>query len=148
MVTNKYLSKIWTINVLLCVLSLFLYQYYTPKEALDSENLLAKFFNFGIDLFRIYWVNIFFMGMVCLSLTLFLNRIEAIINNPFLSFLTFLFIPTALIGYILIITVSSGDFLNSLSLIKDWLIPPIIYLGFTGVQFYLFRKNFSTKTSK
>ncbi len=142
MITAKHLLKIWTINALLCVLSLYLYQFYSPSKTFDNENLLAKFFNFGIDLFKIYWTTIFFIGMVFLSLTILLNLNKTIINNRFLSLLTFLLVPIALILYIFLLPTFSGDFVGVFSFLTDWLIPPFIYLVFTSVQFYFFRKRY------
>jgi len=142
MITAKHLLKIWTINALLCVLSMYLYRFYSPSKTFDNENLLAKFFNFGIDLLKIYWTTIFFIGMVFLSLTILLNLNKTIINNRFLSLLTFLLVPIALILYIFLLLIFSGDFGGMFSFLTDWLIPPFIYLVFTSMQFYFFRKRY------
>jgi len=143
MITAKHLLRIWTINALLCVLSLYLYRFYSPNKTFDDENLLAKFFNFGIDLLKIYWTTIFFIGMVFLSLTILLNLNKAIITNRFLSLLSFLLIPIALIVYLFLEAVFSGDFVVVFSFLTDWLIPPFIYLLFTSAQFYFFRKRYN-----
>lgn len=148
MVTNKYLSKIWGLNVFLCIVSLFLCQYYSPDKALDNENLFMKFFNLGVEIIQILWVQIFFTAMILLSLTIFLNLNKSIRNNRFLSFLSFLFIPSALIIYILLIVILSGDIMHFPNFIIDWLMPPIIYFLFTTVQFYFFRKQILNKGYK
>jgi len=142
MIIAKHLLKIWTINALLCVLSLYLYRFYSPSKTFDNENLLAKFFNFGIDLLKIYWTTIFFIGMVFLSLTILLNLNKTIINNRFLSLLTFLLVPIALILYIFLQPIFFGDFVGIFSFLADWLFPPFIYIVFTSVQFYFFRKRY------
>lgn len=143
MVTSKYLSKIWSLSVLLCVVSLFLYQYYSPEKTLDNENLFMKFFNLGVEIIQVWWVQIFFTVVVLLSLTLFLNLIKSIRNCTFLSFLSFLFVPSAIIIYILLIVVLSGDIMHFPKFIIYLLMPPVVYFAFTGIQFYLFRKKFN-----
>ncbi|MEO5909348.1 MAG: hypothetical protein ABIP95_00600 [Pelobium sp.] len=145
MLINKYLSKVWSVNVLLCIVSLFLYQYYTPNETIDNENLFMKFFDLGVEIIKIWWVQIFFTAMLLLSLTIFLNRMERIRNNVFFSFLSFLMVPSAVIIYILLIVVLSGDILHFPNFIIDWLMPPIVYFLFTAVQFYFFRKQILNK---
>lgn len=143
MITAKYLLKIWTLNVLMSAASLYLCNFYMPEQTLDDENSLTKFLNFGIDLLKMYWVMVFFVAMVFLSLTILLNLNKSIRNNMFLSFSTFLLIPVGLILYIIGIEIFSGDFVGLLSFIAEWLLPPFIYCLFTGVQFYFFREKVS-----
>jgi len=143
-VTFKKLFGIWIVNAVLCVAGMLIYRYFIVKAIPNEQNLFFALLTAGLALLKVYWAQLFFLLMVFCALTIFLNLMLRVVNSFFLSLLTFLLIPFSLVVYIAIDSLITADWaISDLSFFIDWIMPPIIYVVFTSVQFLLFRKYVS-----
>ncbi|TCO22602.1 hypothetical protein EV200_106245 [Pedobacter psychrotolerans] len=85
---------------------------------------------------------IYLIAMAFCSFALFLNLINKIRNNLYLSLLTFLGIPLFCVIFI-IITILTDSLLynNTVTIFRNILIFSIIYLFFTTLEFLIFRRR-------
>jgi hypothetical protein len=142
-ITSKKLFGIWIVNAVLCVVAMLIYRYFIVKGIPNEQNFFFALLTAGVALLKLFWSQLFFLLMIFCALTIFLNLNQRIANNVFLSLLTFLLIPFSLTVYFVIDTLASNNWTIDLPLFIDWIMPPIIYLAFTSVQFLLFRRYVS-----
>jgi hypothetical protein len=140
-ITSKKLFGIWIINAVLCVAAMLIYRYFIVKGIPDEQNFFFALLTAGVALLKLFWSQLFFLLMVFCALTIFLNLKQRIVNNRFLSLLTFLLIPFSFTVYVIIDTLASSNWTIDLPLFIDWIMPPLIYIAFTSVQFLLFRRS-------
>lgn len=93
-------------------------------------------------LLNIAYSFVYLIAIVFCSLTLFLNLIDKIRNNLYLSLLTFLGIPLICVIFI-IINVLTDDLLQikTVTVFRNLLIFSIIYLLLKTLEFLVFRKR-------
>jgi hypothetical protein len=142
-ITAKKLFGIWIVNAVLCVAAMLIYRYFIVKAIPNEQNFFFALMAAGVALLKLFWSQLFFLLMVFCALTIFLNLNHRIVNNLFLSLLTFLLIPFSLTVYFVIDTLASSNWTIDLPLFIDWIMPPLIYIAFTSVQFLLFRRYVS-----
>ena len=142
-ITARKLFEIWIVNAVLCVAGMLIYRYFIVKAIPNEQNFFFALLTAGVALLKVFWSQLFFLFMVFCGLTIFLNVNQRIVNNLFLSLLTFLLIPFLLTVYVIVDTLASSNWTIDLPLFIDWIMPPIIYIAFTSVQFLLFRKQVS-----
>ncbi|CAM3920602.1 hypothetical protein MUGA111182_17365 [Mucilaginibacter galii] len=142
-VASKKLFRIWIVNAVLCVAGMLIYRYFIVKAIPNEQNFFFALLTVGVAILKVVWSQLFFFLMLFCGLTIFLNLNQRIVNSLFLSLLTFLLIPFSLTVYIIIDTVASSNWTIELPLFIDWIMPPIIYIAFTSVQFLLFRRYVS-----
>jgi len=141
-ITAKQLFKIWIVNAVLCVAGMLIYRYFIVKAVPNEQNFFFALLTVGVAMLKVFWSQLFFLLMVFCGLTIFLNVNQRIVNNLFLSLLTFLLIPFLLTLYLTIDTFASSNWTIDLPLFIDWIMPPIIYMAFTSVQFLVFRSRY------
>jgi hypothetical protein len=142
-VTSKELFRIWIVNAVLCVAAMLIYRYFIVEGIPDEQNFFFALLTAGVALLKVFWSQAFFLLMIFCALTIFLNLNHHIVNNLFLSLLTFLLIPFSLTVYFIIDVLASSNWTIDLPLFIDWIMPPVIYMAFTSVQFLLFRRYVS-----
>jgi hypothetical protein len=142
-ITSKKLFRIWIVNAVLCVAGMLIYRYFIVKAIPNEQNFFFALLTAGVALLKLFWSQLFFLLMIFCALTIFLNLNQRIVNNLLLSLLTFLLIPFSLTVYFVIDTLASSNWTIDLPLFIDWVLPPIIYIAFTSVQFLLFRRYVS-----
>jgi hypothetical protein len=143
-ITSKKLFRIWIVNAVLCVAGMLIYRYFIVKGIPNEQNFFFALLTAGVALLKVYWSQLFFLVMVFCASTIFLNLMPRVVNSFFLSLLTFLLIPFSVVVYIAIDSLITVNWaINDLPLFIDWVMPPIIYIVFTSVQFLLFRKQVS-----
>jgi len=142
-ITSKKLFQIWIVNALLSVAGMLFYRFFIIKGMPNEQNFFFALLTAGVAMLKLFWSQLFFMLMIISALAIFLNVNQRIVNNLFISLLTFLLIPFLLTVYIIIDTLVSNNWTIDLPLFIDWMMPPIIYIAFTSVQFLFFRKYVS-----
>lgn len=142
-ITSKKLFGIWITNVVLCVAAMLIYRYFIVKGIPNEQNFFFALLTAGIALLKLFWSQLFYLLMIFCALTIFLNLNQRIVNSLFLSLLTFLLIPFSFTVYFIIDTLASSNWIIDLPLFIDWIMPPIIYIAFTSIQFLLFRRYVS-----
>lgn len=141
-ITSKKLFNIWIVNAVLCIAAMLIYRYFIVKAIPNEPNFFFALLTAGVALLKLFWSQLIFLLMIFCALTIFLNLNQRIVNNLFLSLLTFLLIPFSVTVYIIIDTLILNNGTINFPLFIDWIMPPLIYLAFTGVQFLLFRRYF------
>lgn len=137
---KKIVFKFWLINFLISVALFFIYNMVIAATKTIDGNLFEKLMQILELYLNIGFAFIYFIVMVISSFALFLNLIEKIRNNFYLSLLTFLGIP--LFCFIFIITNVLIDIrLHNLTILTTLAIFSTICLFLTTIQFLLFRKR-------
>lgn len=137
---KKIIFKFWLTNVLVSVLLFFGYRIFIIETTSAGNNLFEKFAAILELLLNVWLSGAYLLLMLCCSLTFFLNLIDIVRNNFYLSLLTFLGIP--LVG-VLFLTVNilldiysyNGSVLTAFALFST------VYLFFTAGAFLMFRRR-------
>lgn len=136
---RKLILKYWITNVLFSLILFVIHRIVIAEKEYADDNWLDLLFNMIDILVNLGFSLIFLVLLPLCSLTFFLNLIDKIRNQFYLSLLTFIGIPTAVVIYILTAFIdlySSGSAVFTTSLILS-----VIYLIFNYIQFRLFRKR-------
>lgn len=140
---KKTIFKLWLINFLISIALFVIYRFVIVETKSTDRNVFETILYILAILLNLGFSFIYFMVMSICSLTFFLNLIGNIRNNNFLSFLSFLGLPAICVLYLVInvlIDISSyGE-----SVLTTLLIFSIIYLFFTAVAFFIFKKKLKT----
>jgi len=137
---KKIIFRFWIINFLISIALFFIYRVVIaetkPTDGGFFETvlyILDILLNLGLSL-------VYLVVMVICSLAFFLNLIGKIRNNRLLSFLTFLGFPLSCVIY-LVINVSIDVFLYHVSVLTTLMIFSLIYLFFTAIEFFMFKRR-------
>lgn len=137
---KKNILNFWLINLLISILLFILYRIIAMETKQAGETWLDTILYMMDILLNLGFSTIYLVAMVFSSLTFFLNLVEKIRNNYFLSFLTFSGIPIFCVIYLM-----AGIPIDLYQYKESFLIRllgfSIIYLLCTGLEFLIFRKK-------
>ncbi|OPC09826.1 hypothetical protein [Elizabethkingia miricola] len=137
---KKIIFKFWLVNLLISILLFFLYKIVMMETKQTDATFLGNILYIIDILLNLGFSLIYLAVMVLGSLSFFLNLIEKIRNNSFLSFLAFSGIPLICVIYLgtnVLIEIYQYNY----SFIIRPLVFLIVYLLCTGVEFLIFRKK-------
>ncbi|MCL1671546.1 hypothetical protein [Elizabethkingia ursingii] len=137
---KKIIFKFWLVNLLISILLFFLYKIVMMETKQTDATFLGNILYIIDILLNLGFSLIYLAVMVLGSLSFFLNLVEKIRNNSFLSFLAFSGIPLICVIYLgtnVLIEIYQYNY----SFIIRPLVFLIVYLLCTGVEFLMFRKK-------
>lgn len=137
---KKIIFRFWLVNLLISILLFFLYKIVMMETKQTDATFLGNILYIIDILLNLGFSLIYLAVMVLGSLSFFLNLIEKIRNNSFLSFLAFSGIPLICVIYLgtnVLIEIYQYNY----SFIIRPLVFLIVYLLCTGVEFLIFRKK-------
>jgi hypothetical protein len=137
---KKIIFKFWLVNLLISILLFFLYKIVMMETKQTDATFLGDILYIIDILLNLGFSLIYLAVMVLGSLSFFLNLVEKIRNNSFLSFLAFSGIPLICVIYLgtnVLIEIYQYNY----SFIIRPLVFLIVYLLCTGVEFLMFRKK-------
>lgn len=137
---KKIIFKFWLVNLLISILLFFLYKIVMMETKQTDATFLGNILYIIDILLNLGFSLIYLAVMVLGSLSFFLNLVEKIRNNSFLSFLAFSGIPLICVIY-LGTNVLIELYQYNYSFIIRPLVFLIVYLLCTGVEFLMFRKK-------
>lgn len=137
---KKNILNFWLINLLISILLFILYRIIAMETKQAGETWLDTILYMMDILLNLGFSMIYLVAMVFSSLTFFLNLVEKIRNNYFLSFLTFSGIPIFCVIY-LMASIPIDLYQYKESFLIRLLVFSIIYLLCTGLEFLIFRKK-------
>lgn len=132
---KKIILKFWIINLLISIILYFIYRIVIiEKNTLNDTSFFEKITILLDILLNLYFAIVFLVAMIICSLTFFLNLIEKIRNNYFLSFLTFLGLPIVFVMYLVVI-VAIDICTNKVNILGTFLLFSIFYLFIATIEF-------------
>ncbi|STC98015.1 Uncharacterised protein [Elizabethkingia anophelis] len=137
---KKIILNFWLVNLLISILLFFLYKIVMMETKQTDATFLGNILYIIDILLNLGFSLIYLAVMVLGSLPFFLNLIEKIRNNSFLSFLAFSGIPIFCVIY-LMANVSIDLYQYKESLLIRLISFSIMYLLCTCVEFLMFRKK-------
>jgi len=137
---KKIIFKFWIINFLIIITLYVIYRIVLIETNSTDGNLFETFLSILHVLLNLSFAIIYLIGMFLCSLTFFLNLIQNIRDNYFLSLLTFLGIPSVCVIYLIINTLIDIYSYNG-SVLTTFVIFSIIYLFLAAIEFLIFRKK-------
>ncbi|AQW96816.1 hypothetical protein CMU11_18200 [Elizabethkingia anophelis] len=137
---KKIILNFWLVNLLISILLFFLYKIVMMETKQTDATFLGNILYIIDILLNLGFSLIYLAVMVLGSLPFFLNLIEKIRNNSFLSFLAFSGIPLICVIY-LMANVSIDLYQYKESLLIRLISFSIMYLLCTCVEFLMFRKK-------
>lgn len=139
---GKIVFRFWLVNLLLGMVLFMLYRIVIAGLQPADTTLLERFFNIMEILLNLGFSMIYLAVMISGSFSVFLNQIEKVRRNYFLSFFTFSGIPLFCVVF-LVVSVSMDIYQYDLTPtpLKTLLCFSIIYLVYSVIAFLMFRKN-------
>ncbi|OPB87896.1 hypothetical protein BAS06_11920 [Elizabethkingia miricola] len=137
---KKIIFRFWLVNLLISILLFFLYKIVMMETKQTDATFLGNILYIIDILLNLGFSLIYLAVMVLGSLSFFLNLIEKIRNNSFLSFFAFSGIPLICVIYLgtnVLIEIYQYNY----SFIIRPLVFLIVYLLCTGIEFLIFRKK-------
>ena len=137
---TKTIFKFWITNILVSIALFIIYRVVISETTQNEKGffetilfILRIFLNLGFSI-------VYLIVMIICSFAIYLNLVKTIRQRLYASLLTFIGLPFA--GLIYLIISSLIDF-NSIeeSLLENFIIFTAIYLVFTAIQFFFFRKT-------
>ncbi len=142
---KRIIFKFWLINILISLALFITYRIVIAGPDHAEENFFKWVLQILDILLNLAYSFVYLIAMVFCSLAIFLNLTDRIRNNLYLSLLTFLGIPLFCVIFIIISIVTDGLFdHNTVTVFRNILIFSVIYLFFTTVEFFIFRKTIKT----
>lgn len=139
---KRIIFKFWLINILISIALFVTYRIVIAETNQVDRNFLEWFLQILDILLNLAYSLIYLIAMAFCSFTIFLNLIDEIRNNFYLSLLTFLGIPLFCVIFIMInIFTDSLLYSNTVTIFRNLVIFSIIYVFFTTLEFILFRKR-------
>jgi len=139
---KRIIFKFWLINILISIALFITYRIVIAETNHADENFLKWVLQILDILLNLASSLIYLIAMAFCSFAIFLNLIDKIRNNFYMSLSTFLGIPLLCVIFI-IITILTDNLLynNTITVFRNLLIFSIVYLFFTTIEFLLFRKK-------
>jgi len=139
---KRIIFRFWLINIFISIALFVAYRIVIAETDHADGNFLEGVSQI-LDVFlNVTYSFVYLIAIVFCSLALFLNQIARIRNNFFLSLLTFVGIPLFCVIFIVINLLMDGLLYNdTVTVFRNLVIFSIIYLFFTTLQFFLFRKR-------
>lgn len=138
---GKIIFKYWIINVLIIITLFLLYRHVISDTKSEAKGFLAGLLEFVEIFAKLGFLFVFVVGLLVCSITFFLNLIEKIRNNFYLSLLSFIGIPLA---YLIYFVIDSAALFQLNSVMTTFVAFSTIYLMMTSIQFFMFRKRITT----
>jgi hypothetical protein len=137
---KELIFKLWIINLLISIVLYAIYRIAISKtDYADAMNFFEKIaFIFNV-LLSLWCSTLYLIAMFFCSLMFFFNLIEKIRDNHFLSFLSFLGIPSACVIYLIVVNI-----LTHFEVYMTFLVFSIIYLILTTIEFLIFRRKINS----
>lgn len=130
------------VNILIAIALFVTYRMVIAEKNHAEGNFLDDVLQILDLLLNLAYSSIYLIAITFFSLTLFLNLIDKIRNNVYLSLLTFLGIPLLCVISIVIAVAADGLLeLSTVTVFRNLIIFSIIYLFFTTLQFLFFRRR-------
>lgn len=139
---KRIIFKFWLTNILISI-ALFVIYRIVIAETNHNDGIFFEMVLQILDIsLNLVYSFVYLIGMVICSCALFLNLIDKIRNNIYLSLLTFVGIPLFCAIFITINMLSDSILYNkTVTLFRNLVIFSIIYLFFSTFEFLLFRKR-------
>jgi len=139
---KRIVFRFWLLNILI---SIALFVTYRIVIA-ETNHIDGNFFEMILQILDISlnlaYSIVYLIGMVLCSCALFLNLIDQIRNNIYLSLLTFVGIPLFCAIFVTSNMLSDSILYDdTVTLFRNLVVFSIIYLFFTTFEFLLFRKR-------
>ncbi|MFW0715127.1 hypothetical protein [Pedobacter sp. N23S346] len=139
---KKIIFKFWLINILISIALFVTYRIVIAETNHADGNFLEWVLQILDIILNLAYSFVYLIAMAFCSFALFLNLIDKIRNNLYLSLLTFLGIPLFCVIFIIITILTDRLLYNStVTVFRNILIFSIIYLFFTTLEFLIFRKR-------
>ena len=137
---KKLIFKFWIINFLVSIALFIAYRVVIAETNYADRNLIETILQILDILLNLVYSFVYLIVIVFCSFLLFLNLIEKIRNNIYLSLLTFVGIPLVVILFIITnLLIDKQPHTDTFS--KNLVLFSISYLFLTAIQFLLFRKR-------
>lgn len=134
---KKLILKLWVINLLITIVLFVIHIYIICQSNYSDDFTFLQKVSFIFNVVVSTWFSVLSVIIWSIgSLLFFLNLIEKIRNNYFLSLLTFLGIPTICLIYLLVIVIGTGFEFNKTNFVST-----TIYIFLTLIEFLWFRKK-------
>ena len=137
---KRIIFKFWLINILISIALFVTYRIVIAETDHADENFLKWVLQILDILLNLAYSVLYLIAMAFCSFAIFLNLIDKIRNNLYLSFLTFLGIPLFCVAFI-IIAILVDSLLYQITAFRNLLIFSTIYLFFATFEFLVFRKR-------
>lgn len=139
---KRIIFKFWLINILISIALFVTYRIVIAETNQVDGNFIEWILQILDILLNLAYSFIYLIAMAFCSFAIFLNLIDKIRNNFYLSLLTFLGIPLFCVIFIIInILTDRLLYNNTVTIFRNLVIFSIIYLFFTTLEFLLFRKR-------
>lgn len=137
---KRIIFKFWLINILISIALFVTYRIVIAETDHPDENFLKWVLQILDILLNLAYSVVYLIVMAFCSFAIFLNLIDKIRNNLYLSILTFLGIPLFCVAFI-IIAILVNSLLYQVTAFRNLLIFSTIYLFFATFEFLVFRKR-------
>lgn len=137
---KRIIFKFWLINILISIALFVTYRIVIAETDHADENFLKWFLQILDILLNLAYSVVYLIAMAFCSFAIFLNLIDKIRNNLYLSILTFLGIPIFCVAFI-IIAILVDSLLYQVTAFRNLLIFSTIYFFFATFEFLRFRKR-------
>lgn len=139
---KRIIFKFWLTNILISIALFVIYRIVIAETNHNDGNFFEMVLQILDISLNLVYSFVYLIGMVICSCALFLNLIDKIRNNIYLSLLTFVGIPLFCAIFITINMLSDSILYNeTVTLFRNLVIFSIIYLFFSTFEFLLFRKR-------
>jgi predicted membrane channel-forming protein YqfA (hemolysin III family) len=136
---KKITFKYWLTNILIGIMLFIAYRVVIAESNVGDDGFLGSIIQILDAFLSISYSFVYLLAIVFCSLTIFLNQIDRIRNNNFLSLLTFVGLPFCCVIFIAVVWISDG--LHVVNSANNLLIFSAVYLVFCAIQFSFFRKR-------
>ena len=137
---KRIIFKFWIINILISIALFVTYRIVIAETDHPDENFLKWVLQILDIILNLAYSVVYLIAMAFCSFAIFLNLIDKIRNNLYLSLLTFLGIPLFCVAFI-IIAILVDSLLYQVTAFRNLLIFSTIYLFFATFEFLVFRKR-------
>ncbi|AZA98516.1 hypothetical protein EG359_02350 [Chryseobacterium joostei] len=128
---KKIVIRFWIINLLISIILFVAYRIAISQTETINGNSFEKWIQFFELLLNFGFSFFYFIAMIIFSFAILLNLIKKVRNKLYLSFLTFLGLPSICIIYMIFTELINFQMLNFFS---------VIYIFIMTIQFLMFRK--------
>jgi len=139
---KKIVFRFWIINFIISIVLFVIYRILISQTKIIDGNFLEDVLQILDLVLNLIYSFVYLIGMFVCSCALFLNLIDKIRHNFYLSLLTFLGLPIFCVAFIFI-NVATDNLLqnDTVTIFRNLLIFSVIYLLLTTLEFLLFRKR-------
>lgn len=136
---KKLIAKYWFTNVLCCVCLFVIYRLMIAEKDYPDENWLDSILSMMDIFLNLNFSLLFLLVIPICALTFFLNLIDAVRRRFYLSLLTFVALPVAILLYVLSACIDL--YASGSSIFSTLLALIVFYLVFSSIQFRYFWKS-------